>query len=107
MKIGSVVFLSMLFSINIFAEQDSTQQAYDYIPDANYAEIADRIECINTEIPLTFNKTVKSFIDYFSVRNRDYTRGVLEKKDYYFRGGTNWFSYWLVNVGKRLGCRNL
>tara|TARA_B110000046_G_scaffold82214_1_gene90464 strand:+ start:1644 stop:2999 length:1356 start_codon:yes stop_codon:yes gene_type:complete len=84
MKIGSVVFLSMLFSINIFAEQDSTQQAYDYIPDANYAEIADRMACLDTEIPLTFNKTVKSFIDYFSVRNRDYTRGVLEKKDYYF-----------------------
>ena len=40
--------------------------------------------CLNTEIPLTFNKTVKSFIDFFSVRNRDYTRGVLEKKDYYF-----------------------
>ena len=84
MKVGSTVFLSMFYVISVFAEHDSIHQTYDYIPDANYAEIADRIECINTEIPLTFNKTVKSFIDYFSVRNRDYTRGVLEKKDYYF-----------------------
>ncbi len=66
------------------AEEDSLHQIYDYIPDASYAEIADRMGCLNTEIPLTFNKTVKSFIDYFSVRNRDYTRGILEKKDYYF-----------------------
>ena len=84
MKIGLTIFLALFYITNVFAEYDSTHQAYDYIPDANYAEIADRMGCLDTEIPLTFNKTVKSFIDYFSVRNRDYTRGVLEKKDYYF-----------------------
>ena len=84
MKIGLTIFLALFYITNVFAEYDSTHQAYDYIPDANYAEIADRMGCLNTEIPLTFNKTVKSFIDFFSVRNRDYTRGVLEKKDYYF-----------------------
>jgi membrane-bound lytic murein transglycosylase D len=84
MKIGLTIFLAQLYITNVFAEYDSTHQRYDYIPDANYAEIADRMGCLNTEIPLTFNKTVKSFIDFFSVRNRDYTRGVLEKKDYYF-----------------------
>ncbi|MGY8978172.1 MAG: transglycosylase SLT domain-containing protein [Cytophagales bacterium] len=84
MKIGLTIFLALFYITNVFAEYDSTHQRYDYIPDANYAEIADRMGCLNTEIPLTFNKTVKSFIDFFSVRNRDYTRGVLEKKDYYF-----------------------
>ena len=85
MKIGSTIFLSMYYVISVLAaEGDSLHQTYDYIPDANYAEIADRMGCLNTEIPLTFNKTVKSFIDYFSIRNRDYTRGILEKKDYYF-----------------------
>jgi membrane-bound lytic murein transglycosylase D len=84
MRIDLIIFLSLFFTTNVFAEYDSTHQRYDYIPDANYAEIADRMGCLNTEIPLTFNKTVKSFIDFFSVRNRDYTRGVLEKKDYYF-----------------------
>ena len=84
MKIGLTIFLALFYITNAFAEYDSTHQRYDYIPDANYAEIADRMSCLNTEIPLTFNKTVKSFIDFFSIRNRDYTRGVLEKKDYYF-----------------------
>ena len=84
MRIDLIIFLALFFTTNVFAEYDSTNQRYDYIPDANYAEIADRMGCLNTEIPLTFNKTVKSFIDYFSVRNRDYTRGILEKKDYYF-----------------------
>ena len=84
MKIGLTIFLALFYITNVFAEYDSIHQAYDYIPDTNYAEIADRMGCLDTEIPLTFNKTVKSFIDYFSVRNRDYTRGVLEKKDYYF-----------------------
>jgi membrane-bound lytic murein transglycosylase D len=84
MKIGLTIFLVLFYITNVFAEYDSVHQAYDYIPDINYAEIADRMGCLDTEIPLTFNKTVKSFIDYFSVRNRDYTRGVLEKKDYYF-----------------------
>lgn len=85
MKVVSIMFLSMFLIISVLAaEEDSLHQIYDYIPDASYAEIADRMGCLNTEIPLTFNKTVKSFIDYFSVRNRDYTRGILEKKDYYF-----------------------
>jgi membrane-bound lytic murein transglycosylase D len=84
MKIGLTIFLALFYITNVFAEYDSIHQSYDYIPDTNYAEIADRMGCLDTEIPLTFNKTVKSFIDYFSVRNRDYTRGVLEKKDYYF-----------------------
>ena len=85
MKVGSIILLSMFYIISaLAAEEDSLHQTYDYIPDASYAEIADRMGCLNTEIPLAFNKTVKSFIDYFSVRNRDYTRGILEKKDYYF-----------------------
>ena len=85
MKVGSIIFLSFFYIISaLAAEGDSLHQTYDYIPDASYAEIADRMGCLNTEIPLTFNKTVKNFIDYFSVRNRDYTRRILEKKDYYF-----------------------
>ena len=81
MKEGTIIFLGMFYIMSAFAaDGDSLHQTYDYIPDASYAEIADRMGCLNTEIPLTFNKTVKSFIDYFSVRNRDYTRGILEKK---------------------------
>jgi membrane-bound lytic murein transglycosylase D len=57
---------------------------YEYIPDASYDLIADRISCIETDLPLTFNERVQSFIDYFTVRNRDYTRMVVRRKDIYF-----------------------
>lgn len=58
--------------------------SYDYIPDASYELIEDRLSCINTDMPLTFNEQVQSFVDYFTVRNRDYTREVIGRKGLYF-----------------------
>lgn len=57
---------------------------YDYVPDFTYEEVADRLSCIETTIPLHYNLRVKGFIDYFTVRDRDYTREILNRKDYYF-----------------------
>ena len=58
---------------------------YDHIPDATYQEMEDRLSCIEGEIPLVFNERVKSFIDYFTVRDRNYTREILNRADYYFK----------------------
>lgn len=57
---------------------------YEYVPDASYDLVADRIACIQADIPLTYNERVKSFIDYFTVRDREYTRMVIRRKDIYF-----------------------
>ncbi len=57
--------------------------SFDYVPDASYELIEDRLSCINSEMPLTFNERVQSFIDYFAVRNRDYTREVIRRKNLY------------------------
>lgn len=57
---------------------------YEYVPDATYEELADRISCMDKDIDITFNKTVKAFIDYFAVRNRDYTRMVVQRQQVYF-----------------------
>ncbi|MFT4833725.1 MAG: membrane-bound lytic murein transglycosylase D [Marinoscillum sp.] len=57
---------------------------YDHIPDATYEEVADRLNCIQSEIPLNYNEKVKSFIDYFTIRDRPYTLGVMERLDVYF-----------------------
>ena len=57
---------------------------YDYIPDATYEEVGDRISCIETAIPLNYNIKVKSFIDYFTVRDREYSRDVLSRTQLYF-----------------------
>ena len=57
---------------------------YDFIPEHNYELVADKITCITEEIPMTFNSNVFGFITYFGIRNRDYTRFVIKKKDIYF-----------------------
>ncbi len=57
---------------------------YEYVPDATYEEIASRIDKIDTKIPLVFNTRVKSFVDYFTVRDREYTKMVLRRSTYYF-----------------------
>ena len=58
--------------------------AYDYVPDASYELIEDRLSCISTSMPLTFNERVQSFVNYFAVRDRDYTREVIRRKNLYF-----------------------
>ncbi|MCC5919881.1 MAG: transglycosylase SLT domain-containing protein [Cyclobacteriaceae bacterium] len=57
---------------------------YDYVPSASYELIEERLACLQTEIPLNFNKTVKSFIEYFTVRNRTYTQLMVERSYIYF-----------------------
>lgn len=63
---------------------DESEKHYDYVPDFTYDEIGDRLESLEDEIPLNYNDRVKAFIDYFTIRDRDYTRGILAKKDIYF-----------------------
>lgn len=58
---------------------------YDYIPgEANYDLIEDRLSCIENEIPLHFNEKVYAFINYFAVKDREYTRLMLKRKNIYF-----------------------
>ena len=57
----------------------------EFIPGDDTPELlSDRLACIQQQIPLTYNITVHGFIDYFTVRNRDYTRAMQRKKDLYF-----------------------
>lgn len=57
---------------------------YDALPDVTYEEIEDRLACLENTVPLEFNDRVRSFVDYFTIKNRDYTVEVLNKKDRYF-----------------------
>lgn len=57
---------------------------YEYIPDVSYDVVADRLSCLETDMPLTFNERVFSFVDYFTIRNREYTRMVIRRKDVFF-----------------------
>ena len=61
-----------------------TEYTYDHIPDASYELIEDRLSCIETDMPLVFNERVQSFVNYFTVRDRNYTREVIRRKNLYF-----------------------
>lgn len=67
-----------------FAFGQAELLAYDYIPDATYEEVANRINQLDTEIPLNFNHRVKAFVDYFTIKDRKYTQEILKRKDQYF-----------------------
>lgn len=57
---------------------------YEYIPDFTYEEVKKRVEAMPAEMSFDLNETIYAFIDYFTVRNREYTRMVLSRKDIYF-----------------------
>lgn len=56
----------------------------NYIPGTPFELIEDRLSCLSGQVPLTYNKTVNSFINFFVVRKRNYTQTMLERKDHYF-----------------------
>lgn len=58
--------------------------SYEYVPDVPYELIEDRISCLETDITLTYNNRIKSFIDYFTVRDRAYTKLMIQRMNVYF-----------------------
>lgn len=65
--------------------RDSTlADTVEYIPVETDELIQDRLSCLENEIPLEFNKQVRGLIDYFTIRNRNYTRRVLGRQPVYF-----------------------
>ncbi|SFU17955.1 membrane-bound lytic murein transglycosylase D [Algoriphagus locisalis] len=57
---------------------------YEYIPDFTYDEIDRRVKAMDHEMAFELNDRVFSFIQYFTVRNRDYTKMVLARKELFF-----------------------
>lgn len=57
----------------------------EYIPgDDDPAVIADRLACISKRIPLVYNDRIHAFINYFTVRDREYTKMIMRRKNLYF-----------------------
>jgi membrane-bound lytic murein transglycosylase D len=46
--------------------------------------LLDQMQCLEATIPMTYNATVKTFIQYFTGRDRRYVAKMLERKDFYF-----------------------
>lgn len=58
---------------------------YEYIPaEADFDLIKDRLSCIENEIPLNYNTRVHAFVNYFAVKDREYTKMIIRRKNVYF-----------------------
>lgn len=68
----------------ILSEEVQANYHYEYIPDFTYEEIDERIKAMKTDMPFELNDKIFSFIQYFTVRNRDYTKMVLARKEKFF-----------------------
>jgi membrane-bound lytic murein transglycosylase D len=58
---------------------------FEYVPGDDDPELfADRLACLNSGIPLVYNDRIHAFINYFTVKDREYTRMVMRRKNLYF-----------------------
>ena len=57
---------------------------YDYTPDVPYKQVEKKYNALELTIDIVFNRRVFGFVNYFTVRNRDYIREMLKKKRIYF-----------------------
>lgn len=73
-------------------DQDSTHINYyalpidwEYVPgDDDPVVIADRLKCIEQSMPLRYNEKTHGFINYFTVKDRAYTRMIIQRMNLYF-----------------------
>ncbi len=74
----------ILLTTTLFAQEEELLEFDAYSEDYSYDLVADRLNCIEQEIPLAFNERIYAFINYFIVRNRPYTKFVVKKSTMYF-----------------------
>ncbi|WP_114749197.1 lytic transglycosylase domain-containing protein [Pleomorphovibrio marinus] len=100
LKLGIAVFTGALLGLpphfsfsqesnSLFSGKEDTAfvepfHDYEHIPDFTYSEIEARVKKMETDMPFELNETIFSFIDYFVVRNRTYTKMMLARRDQYF-----------------------
>ena len=80
----SAVFSQQTASINELTDIVVPNYHYDYVPDFTFEEVDARIQKMDLEMPFELNDRIFSFIQYFTVRNRDYVKMVLGRKEQYF-----------------------
>lgn len=57
----------------------------EYIPADDHPELfRDRLACIQKNIPLVYNDKIHAFINYFTIKDREYTRMMMRRKNLYF-----------------------
>ncbi|MFK7899946.1 MAG: transglycosylase SLT domain-containing protein [Cyclobacteriaceae bacterium] len=77
------LLIGLVLSFSVFSGEDKLH-LHDFAPDETDSTISQRLVAIQQEIPLTFNKYVRGYIDYYTIRKRDYSRLMISRKEKYF-----------------------
>jgi len=88
---GSFLFLN---SVAFSQEKGSTNSSqldvvlpnyqYEFVPDFTYEEVNERIQKMDLEMEFELNEQVFSYIQFFTIRNRNWIKMVLARKEQYF-----------------------
>lgn len=76
----------------ILYKEDTTDLVYYFLPNEleyvpgedSPALVADRLKCLENSIPLVYNDKIQAFINYFTIRDREYTKMVMRRRHLYF-----------------------
>ena len=78
------LFFLCLSSFGQRLSGEDTLYYIDFAPDFSFFVIETRFQSIESDMGLTYNQKICAFVNYFTVRNRDYTRKVLNRETAYF-----------------------
>lgn len=80
---SSQVYLDPLDTLTVVSTDSAFVQDFDYVPDFTAKDVRERLSSISDGVKLTFSPQVFSFIDYLTVRNREYARMILRRQSLY------------------------
>jgi membrane-bound lytic murein transglycosylase D len=55
-----------------------------YVPTVHPQIVKERLACMNTTIKMTYNLSLLKIIEYYTVKQRDYTQTIMERSSFYF-----------------------
>lgn len=89
--LGSFLFLNSVAFSQEKASTNSSQldvvlpnYQYEFVPDFTYEEVNERIQKMDLEMEFELNEQVFSYIQFFTIRNRNWIKMVLARKEQYF-----------------------
>ena len=82
-SIFSMCFVVLSLS-QVIAQSETTHIPEEVPGNFTYDLVADRLSCIEKEVPLSMSGRVHAFVNYFTTKDREYTKAVLNKSTYYF-----------------------
>lgn len=88
-KLGCLAILLIAmgnYCVGFTSDPDSPEDSvyYEFIPDISYDSIESKLKALQGEVELNLTPKVKAFIDYFTVRNREYTKKAIANANFYF-----------------------